>query len=88
MAEEDEEIQSSAPARDLWMMLGARLVTRGGLSLGREGVKVEAEGDVESEGEKEDEERRKILCQFVAEEFGERCVSNSFRCVSRGRGTR
>jgi len=47
------------------MMLGARLVTRAGL-VGVEGVKVEGSGG------KEEEERRRVVCQFVAEDFGAR----------------
>lgn len=67
--EGEEEIQSSAPGRELWMMLGARLMTRAGL-VGVEGVKVEGSGGKEEE--EREEERRRVVCQFVAEDFGAR----------------
>lgn len=37
--DEDVEVQSSAPARELWMMLGSRLVTRGSAEELEEGRK-------------------------------------------------
>ena len=63
---EDEEIPSAAPARELWMMLGSRLVTRSGGAVLEPGAKKE-----EEDGDRAEEGRRTVV-QFVVEDFGAR----------------
>lgn len=71
MAEGDDDETAAlkeGPKRDLWMMLGARLVTRGREEdiAGDDGVKTEADAT-----HRRDEVRRTI-CEFIAEDFATR----------------